>query len=197
LIEECVPVGDTEGMARRFAIFLSALAFLSLALVPAAGAITLDQLIASPSVCPGQDDLDASVPSQEQTMLCMTNFARRQVGDASLSNADSLDWSATDKSRDILRCNSFSHYACGRDFTFWMQRAGYMDARCWHAGENIAWGTGNYGTVHGIFKAWIYSPEHRDNILGDYRQLGVGLRVGTIQGYRDAHVWTQHFGSHC
>jgi hypothetical protein len=27
--------------------------------------------------------------------------------------------------------------------------------------------------------------------------LGVGLRVGTLDGERGAHVWTQHFGAPC
>ena len=130
-------------------------------------------------------------------MWCMTNFARRHAGMTGLDDSAMLDSSAADKSRDILRCDSFSHYACGRGFTYWMQRVGYVPTRCWRAGENIAWGTGRLGTVRSIFRAWLHSPEHLANILGHYRQLGVGLRVGRLGGYGGAHVWTQHFGTHC
>ena len=51
--------------------------------------------------------------------------------------------------------------------------------------------------MRAIFDAWLHSPEHLANILGRYRQLGVGLRVGRLGGYSHAHVWTQHFGEHC
>lgn len=184
-------------MARRLAILVSVLACTSLVAVPTAGAMNLGRLLAPVSVCPDQNELEAPAAVQVEAMQCMTNFARRQAGDPALADATPLDSSATDKSRDILRCDSFSHYACGRDFTFWMQRTGYMRASCWRAGENIAWGTGDLASVREIFKAWIYSAGHRENILGDYRELGVGMRIGTVEGYPDAHVWTQHFGSHC
>ncbi|HWB70556.1 MAG TPA: CAP domain-containing protein [Solirubrobacterales bacterium] len=183
-------------MLRRLSILVAALSLAALAAAPAQ-AMNLSRLIAPATACPNQTDIEAPAGAQETAMRCMTNFARRHAGDSGLADTAPLDTSAADKSRDILRCDSFSHYACGRDFTFWFKRTGYTRASCWRVGENIAWGTGEYGTVRGIFSAWIHSPEHRENILGDYRQLGVGLRVGNVDGYRDAHVWTQHFGAHC
>ena len=63
------------------------------------------------------------------------------------------------------------------------------------AGENIAWGTGALGSVRSIFNAWLHSPGHRANILGSYAQIGIGLRVGSLEGHAGAHVWTQEFGS--
>ena len=130
-------------------------------------------------------------------MLCMANYARGQLGLGDLAPNYELEGSAREKARDILRCDSFSHYACGREFTYWMQRVGYIPARCWRVGENIARGTGDLGNVRAIFRTWIHSPEHRENILGRYSQIGVGLRVGNLGGHSDVHVWTQHFGSHC
>jgi uncharacterized protein YkwD len=174
-----------------------AISALSLFAAAPAQAVNVENLMAPTSVCANQEALDASVTTQEQAMRCMTNFARRRVGLAGLSTASPLDWSAEDKSRDIIRCNSFSHEACGRSFTFWMQRAGYMRARCWRAGENIALGTGELGSVREIFRAWLNSAGHRENILGNYHQLGIGLRIGAMDGRQEAHVWTQHFGSHC
>ncbi len=168
-----------------------------LALVASAGATDLSRLIAPASACPNQDELNAPVGIQEQAMLCMTDFARRQFGLGGLADSAQLERSAVDKSRDILRCEDFSHTACGRSFTYWMQRVGYIPARCWRVGENLAWGTGGLGTVRAIFHGWIYSPEHLANILGRYTQIGVGLEVGSLEGNRGAHVWTQHFGSHC
>jgi uncharacterized protein YkwD len=176
-------------------ILLAALA--AAVLAPSAGATDLDRLIAPTSVCPNQTDLGAAVEVQEQAMQCMTNFARNAWGLGDLGSAAALDLSANHKSSDILRCHSFSHEACGREFTYWMQRVGYLSTGCWRAGENIAWGTGNLGSVRSIFRAWIYSPGHRENILGPYGQIGIGMQVGSVEGHPGAHVWTQDFGSHC
>lgn len=130
-------------------------------------------------------------------MQCMTNFARSRVGLPAFTVVSSLDRSAGLKSGDMLRCDEFDHEACGREFAFWMRRVGYLHGNCWQAAENIALGTGSYGTVRAIFRSWIHSPGHRRNILGPLRDLGVGLRVGDLDAYRGAHVWTQQFGSLC
>jgi uncharacterized protein YkwD len=184
-------------MARRISITVALAALACLLVAPGAGAMSLGRLIAPPSACPHQANLEDPTAVQEQAMLCMTNFARRQVGDSKLVGVASLDRSATFKSDDILQCDSFSHEACGREFTYWMQRVGYFSSSCWSAGENIAWGTGEYGTVRSMFVAWIHSPGHRENILGNFRQIGIGLQVGTLEGHGDAHVWTQDFGTIC
>ena len=74
---------------------------------------------------------------------------------------------------------------------------GYIPARCWLVAENLAWGTGSAGSPGAIFRAWLHSPEHRHNVLGDYSQTGLGLRIGELGGRSDVAVWTEHFGSHC
>jgi uncharacterized protein YkwD len=158
---------------------------------PAAG------LIAPPDACPNQESRAASVAVQEQTMLCMTNFARFQSGEGELETTAALAESARDKSRDIFECDSFSHYACGREFTYWMRATGYLSAQCWKVGENLAFGSGEYGSVRSIFRAWMRSPEHRANILGEFSQIGIDLQTGTLSGSDRTNVWTQHFGSHC
>jgi uncharacterized protein YkwD len=184
-------------VARRVALLLSLSALLVALLAASAQARDLERLIAPTTVCAGQTDESAGIEEQEQAMHCMTNFARERAGMAPLGDAPDLDRSAADKASDILRCNSFSHEACGRQFTYWMGRVGYLRARCWRAGENIAWGTGTYGDVRSIFSAWIHSPEHLANILGSYSQIGIGLDVGRLGSHAGAHVWIQHFGSHC
>ncbi len=153
-------------------------------------------LIAPRSVCPHQA-FGSTLRAQRQAMHCMTDYARRKAGKGGFRDAGQLDRSASGKSKDILRCDSFSHYACGRDFTYWMRQSGYLAASCWRAGENLAWGTGSAGTVRSIFRAWMRSPGHRENILGRFRQVGIGLRIGVLDGRQATHVWTQHFGSHC
>lgn len=151
--------------------------------------------VAPPEVCPGQSATGMSAEEQARVMLCMTNYAREVNGLRPLNLSRQLGRAAEQKSADILGCDEFSHEACGRRFTFWDQRYGYLKG-CWKAAENIAWGTGTDASVGMIFTAWLESPEHHENILGPYREIGIGLRVGGLEGYEGAAVWTQDFGSH-
>jgi uncharacterized protein YkwD len=151
--------------------------------------------VAPPEVCPGQTATGLSAEEQVGVMLCLTNFARSVNGLGPLTANHQLGRAAEQKSVDILGCNEFSHEACGRPFQFWIQRYGYLKG-CWRAAENIAWGTGTASTVGSIFTAWLESPEHHANILGPYREIGIGVRDGNIEGYEEAAVWTQDFGSH-
>ena len=183
-------------MTARFATLILALAaFCTVACssVPAASAAGL---LAPRGSCP--EARRGNPAAEEATMLCLTNYARAQVGEVALEPAAALQGSASEKTEDILRCDSFSHNACGREFSYWIRASGYMSSECWRVGENLAWGTGEYGTVSSIFRAWLRSPEHRENLLdADYTQVGIDLQVGDLEGERGAHVWTQQFGSHC
>lgn len=179
----------------RKALLFSLLALLALAL-PAGASAAGPRLLAPTSVCPGQDALGAPPAAQEQTMLCLTNFAREQFGEPPLTSSEALEGSARAKARDVIRCDEFSHYACGREFGYWIRASGYLSAPCWRDGENLAWGAGEYGSVGSIFRAWMRSTAHRENILGDFEEVGIDLVAGRLEGSR-ARVWTQHFGSHC
>lgn len=152
-------------------------------------------LVAPASVCP-EKGIRVPLAAQQEQMLCLVNHARRQWGVPALEETAALERSAADKARDIFRCDSFSHHACGREFNFWMRAAGYLEG-CWRAGENLAYGSGRLGRPVAIFRAWLRSPTHRANLLGDYAQTGLSLRVGRLEGSRGVRLWTQHFGSRC
>jgi uncharacterized protein YkwD len=188
-------VATSVALNRKLRLLLIVSALLCLTPSPAS-AIGEGRLIAPTAECPGQENLQAPVEVQVRTMRCMTNFARQRVDLSSLAPSSSLDRSAGDKARDILRCDSFSHVACGREFTFWMRRTGYLSDRCWNVGENLAWGTAAMGTARAIFQAWMRSPSHRTNILGAFREMGLSLRTGTLEGRTGTRVWTAHFGAH-
>ena len=125
-------------------------------------------------------------------MLCLVNGARKQRGLGPLAAPRSLAQAAARKSGDILRCDEFSHEACGREFTYWIERQGYEGCQL---GENIAYGSGSFATPRSIFRMWMNSSGHRRNILGPYDDIGIGLQVGGLEGSSGAHVWTQQFGS--
>ncbi len=172
------------------AIFLAAAATALLA-ATAAGAAP-QRLVAPASACPGQTDLSAPTAGQVRAMRCLVNFARRGRGLPALAASGLLNRAADHKSADILRCGEFSHEACGHPFTYWMERLGYPACG---AGENIAWGSGRLAGVRSIFRSWMRSQGHRENILGPFEEIGIGLRSGSLEGFSGARVWTQNFGS--
>jgi uncharacterized protein YkwD len=196
-------------MRRKLAQALVAVALLGLASAPVASAaigvanhraVKRADRAANQSglaACPQQDDLAADPDAQQRAMRCMIDLARQRAGLAPLADSAALDLSTAAKTSDLLTCDSFSHEACGRPFSYWIGEVGYTSASCWHVGENLAWGTGADGTVHSIFRAWMRSPGHRRNILGDYAELGLDLEIGELEGQAGARVWTAHFGAHC
>ena len=150
-----------------------------------------------PGECPSGIGLDAPRAAQEQAMLCLVNETRERYGLPPLTESQSLRQSAIDKGRDLVSCNEFSHTACGREFSYWIRQTNYLSSECWRIGENLAWGVEEQGTVDDILRAWMHSPSHRENILGDFGEIGIDLRVGALGGLSAVHIWVQHFGSHC
>jgi uncharacterized protein YkwD len=148
------------------------------------------------SACP-QLGSDAPAAAQVTAMLCLTNAARAQYGEAPLEADAQLAESAIDKTADILNCDTFSHTACGHNFSYWIWETGYVTEPCWRVGENLAWGARSLGTADSIFRAWLRSPTHRANVLGDYTQVGISTAVGPLEGEKSARVWTVHFGNLC
>jgi uncharacterized protein YkwD len=199
------------GMACRFSCpaSLGAIILIFLACAPGASAVheqrrpTVSRdtqaapLIAPPAACPLQESLSSSPEGQEQAMLCMIDYARQGAGLASLTPVESLTSSADLKSRDILACDDFSHFACGRPFSYWIRATGYTSVPCWRIGEIIAYGRGQYGTPRSIFIAWMQSPTHRRIILNEFTQVGLSVRLGNLGIYGWARVWAGHFGTQC
>lgn len=176
-------------MTWRRRILIVAVAFAAAGVVAFVGANAGTAALAR---CPHQADSTAPSSRQERAVLCLVNRARAGRGLAPLAAPRSLARAAARKSADILRCDEFSHEACGREFTYWIERSGYGGCG-W--GENIAYGSGSYATPRKIFQLWMHSPGHRRNILGRYTDIGIGLQVGALEGTAGAHVWTQEFGS--
>jgi len=195
-VRERGPEKADEGVVMpRFATLLAALVSVCIVACASAAGASAAGLVAPPGTCP---EPRGDTAAEEATMLCLTNYARAQAGESPLESAPVLQDSAAEKAEDIVNCDSFSHFACGREFTYWIRANGYMSTDCWHVGENLAWGTGNYGTVSSIFRAWLRSTEHRENLLdARFTQVGIDLRVGRLEGERGAHIWAQAFGAHC
>lgn len=151
--------------------------------------------------CPDADlDPDAGNLGRIRTaILCLHNQIRAQRGLPLLKENAKLRSAATGHSNDMVSRGFFEHTTPnGVTMVQRIRAARYTSPRFgWALGENLAWGTGEYGAVRSIFQAWMRSPDHRKNILGDYRELGMSVQVGTLDGQTGTRVWTQHFGTQC
>jgi uncharacterized protein YkwD len=90
-------------------------------------------------------------------------------------------------SQDMLRQGFFAH----GDFASRIKAQG---AEFPFLAENLAWGTGPYGSPREIVGSWLASPGHRANLLHPrLRKIGIGAPVGTFSGYPGATVVTADF----
>ncbi len=129
----------------------------------------------------------ATGTNDDTAILREMNRVRAAHGLVTLRYDDHLQRAAVSHSEEMLATNVFEHGAFG-------SRMLQFDVRSSIAGENLAWGTGRYGTAQGIVAAWLRSPEHRANLLRpSFNRVGVGVLVGRFHGYRGARVVTADF----
>jgi uncharacterized protein YkwD len=186
-------------MAGRRLILPLALA-LAAALSAGASCASADpasSLLAPAGVCGASADrLNLDQSTAQKAMLCLTNYARthsglrRLVGNAMLNQAGEAKLDAD------IACGEFSHTPCSKPFD--VVFAAYLTgARAYALGENIAWGTGSFGTPRQTMNGWLHSSEHLHNILSPaFHQLGIGYLAGqTFQGATGATLWSQEFAA--
>ncbi len=103
-------------------------------------------------------------------LLRGTNDERAKAGRVSLQASSQLTRAAQLKADDMVAKNYWSHVAPdgATPWTF-IQKSGYDYSM---AGENLAYG---FATEDQIIAAWMNSPEHRRNVLGDYSDVGFGF----------------------
>lgn len=168
-------------------------------LVPAsAGAQgSFDAYVAPPSACPGSDVPTSLAANQEIQMLCLIDYARVASGLPVLTRAPLLAYSAAIKADDIVRCEDFSHTACGRDQNAAFEQAGYLaPGATAEVTENLAAGSGLFGTPRAIMQDWLADAPHRTAMLDPrWRDEGVAMRkpLGLV-ALSDAVAWVAHFG---
>ena len=172
------------------------MAALGLASVASAAADPYAALLAPSGTC-GQasDQLGLDAPTAQVAMQCLTNYARTQQGLAPLQLNPTLNAAGQTKLKSNVSCAEFSHTPCGQPFDT-VFSSYIQGATSYEIGENIAWGTGNYGTPRQAMNGWLHSAGHRENILtAAYAELGIGYLPGqTFQGYDGATLWSQEFG---
>ncbi len=133
----------------------------------------------------------------ERTTLCLVNLERTQRGLRSLKANGRLAKAADGHSADMVRRNFFSHDAPGGStMSTRIKAAGYLSgARSYTFAENIAWGTGSYGTPISIVRSWMNSAGHKANILNrSFNEIGVGIAYGA-PGQDGGATYTTNFGA--
>ncbi|KAG7385996.1 hypothetical protein PHYPSEUDO_000851 [Phytophthora pseudosyringae] len=121
-------------------------------------------------------------------MLELVNEQRANNGLSSLCLNSKLLVSALCHSKDMAAKDYMAHNGSdGSTMEERITQAGFV----WTAvGENVAAGQ---ETVSDVMTAWMNSPEHKANILGDYKMLGTAYVYSADSTYQ--HFWTQDFGT--
>ena len=127
------------------------------------------------------------------------NRERAAAGLAALRLSPQLAAAAAAHSGDMVANHYFSHDSLdGRTMLDRVRAAGWSTSGSWRAGENIAWGSGSYGTPRHIVQSWMNSPGHRANILNaGFREAGSGVAAGAPERVSFAGAtYTMDFGAH-
>lgn len=122
-------------------------------------------------------------------LLTSANASRSANGLPVLRLNSQLNSSAQAKAAHMITNNYWAHTAPdGTEPWYFFNQAGYVYTR---AGENLAYG---FNTGSEVNTGWMNSPTHRDNILGDYAEIGFGIANGaTYQGGENTVV-VAHYG---
>ena len=122
----------------------------------------------------------------------LLNDIRHEHGLSALAGSTALREAAREHSADMLKHGYFAHNSPSESFDKRIRR--HLASSL--VGENIAWGTGSYGTPAGIVKLWMHSPAHRHIILmPTLHRVGLGVAMGSFKGAPDAFMATADFAS--
>jgi uncharacterized protein YkwD len=138
-----------------------------------------------------------SVGRVRAAILCLHNRVRAEHDLPALRENPRLRRAAVGHSRHMVAGGFFEHTTpAGVTMVDRILRARYVRRdQGWAVGENLAWGTGAWGTPRGAVQAWMDSPGHRANILRrDYRELGVGVVLGVPVSDAAGATYTVDFG---
>jgi uncharacterized protein YkwD len=125
--------------------------------------------------------------AQEQNLLQAVNHARAVHGAPPLRMGVRLQAAARAHSRAMARTGAFTHGD-------WYRRLRRHGVRASSLGETIAWGVGTDGTAVSLVRMWLASPPHRATLLRrGFRRIGVGVAIGTMDGFPGATVATADF----
>jgi uncharacterized protein YkwD len=135
---------------------------------------------------------NAKRAGNEQQVLVLLNEIRLQHGLSALAASTPLHNAARFHSADMLQNGYFEHDSQNQAWDVRVSR--YLKSTL--LGENIAWGSGSYGTPEGIVSQWMHSPPHRAIILtAGLHRVGLGIATGTFDSTPGAVMVTADFAA--
>lgn len=124
-----------------------------------------------------------SIGADTTTILCLVNKARAENCLPELAYDGSLDRAAYSHSIDQANMGVMTHVGSdGSRVDRRIERQGWKH-RWSSSGENVAVG---YNDALQVMRAWLESPGHRQNLLGDFTHFGFGYDGR-------GKFWTQNF----
>jgi uncharacterized protein YkwD len=152
--------------------------------------------LAAVETCAGES---IELNGAEKRMLDLHNQERAEQGLPALCVHPALTEAARFHSQEMLDKGYFSHDSFnGESVDARLKRLGYaFDGYSgWRYGENINWGSGHMSVPDYGFDEWMDSADHRANILDEnFREIGIGARLGRYEGLDGAAMYTVDFGS--
>ena len=139
----------------------------------------------TPAEDAGSEPAD-TVAAYEQEVFDLVNQIREENGLEPFVYNETLAETARAHSQDMIDRDFFDHYNPDGKSPFDRMRDNGLSFSM--AAENIAAGQ---RTPEEVVESWMNSEGHRANILGDCKELGVGLALGGHYGY----YWTQCFAT--
>jgi uncharacterized protein YkwD len=117
------------------------------------------------------DEPEFKLSADEQKILELTNKAREKDKLGPLKPNPVLTEVARAHSANMAKQGKMEHDLDGKTSAQRVKAAGYEYS--W-TGENIA--MGENWSIQGVFKGWMDSPPHRENILNaNYKEIGIGI----------------------
>lgn len=115
--------------------------------------------------------LGYSANVEQSKLLEETNQYRAKKGLSPLKTNEQLAKAAQAKAQDMTTKNYWEHIAPdGTSPWSFFEREGYHFQA---AGENLAYG---FLSSSEVVNAWVNSQTHRDNVLGNYSEVGFGIQ---------------------
>ena len=123
--------------------------------------------------------------SEADTIAALVNQARASAGLPGLIHNPAIDFVALQWANQMGAADSMSHNP---------SYSTQIPSGWSHAGENVAMGQPSPSEMH---TAWMKSPPHRDNILGDFTDIGIAFVTlnGTTWGVEDFGTYAGHAGA--
>lgn len=132
--------------------------------------------------------------AEENSILILINRQRVLHHLTPFKRDAKLDALAREHNLDMEQKDYFAHDA--PDGVTFASRFHSIKPRRPIGEENIAWGTGPYGSASSLVSLWMHSPGHRANILNPaVHRIGIGILKGPFQGQSLATIATNDFSN--